>query len=95
MNLDPTRAMALRPPQLSDAVLAACTWSDLDAHADGIFLTLIRVEPDSHGASLQRQVWCFDPEQHSWELDEQSEWSLPAAALAAVRDALGGRSRPV
>lgn len=95
MNVDPARAMALRPPQLSDEALATCTWSGLDAQPDGIFLTLIRVEPDAGGASLQRQVWCFDPEQHSWELDEQAEWPLPAAAVAPVCAALGGRTRPV
>ena len=81
MNHLPT---IIRPPALHPDALARCTWSQTEESEEGVLITLVDVVPDEEETLVLRQVWWFDRERGTWDLDESSEWFLPRAAAEAI-----------
>lgn len=81
MNHQPTM---IRPPALHPSALAQCTWSSSEESEEGVLITLIDVSNDAGETVVLRQVWWFDRERGTWELDESTEWFLPLAAAEAL-----------
>lgn len=81
MNNLPT---IIRPAALHPEALALCTWSQTEQSEEGTLITLIDIVPDAGETLVLRQVWWFDRERGTWDLDESSEWFLPHAAAQAI-----------
>ena len=81
MNNLPT---IIRPAALHPEALARCTWSQTEQSEEGVLITLFDVVPDKEETLVLRQVWWFDRERGTWDLDESSEWFLPNAAAKAI-----------
>ena len=74
----------IRPPALHPDALARCTWSHSEESEEGVLITLMDVVHDGEETCVLRQVWWFDRERGTWDLDESSEWFLPPDAAAAL-----------
>ncbi len=81
MNNQPT---IIRPAALHPDALARCTWSQTEESEEGVLVTLLDVVPDALETLVLRQVWWFDRERGTWDLDESTEWFLPADAAQAI-----------